>query len=45
MEPLEILVRKIQARCFGEGIRIQEFFRDHDPLRKGFCTMARVIIY
>lgn len=35
-------VRKIQSKVVERRIRLSDFFRDFDPLRKGFCTAGQL---
>jgi len=35
-------VRKIQCKVVEKRVRLTEYFRDFDPLRKGFCTAGQL---
>jgi Ca2+-binding EF-hand superfamily protein len=35
-------VRKIQSKVVEKRVRLQEYFADFDPLRKGFCTAGQL---
>lgn len=37
--------KRIQAEAFKQRIRVKEFFRDFDKLRKGVVSEAGVFIY
>jgi len=36
------VVKKLQAKIMEKRLRANEFFRDFDPLRKGFCTAGQL---
>merc|ERR1719181_1394562 len=35
-------VKKIQSKVVEKRVRLSEFFKDFDPLRKGFCTAGQL---
>jgi Ca2+-binding EF-hand superfamily protein len=36
------VVKKLQAKVVEKRLRLNEYFTDHDPLRKGFCTAGQL---
>jgi hypothetical protein len=42
-QQIEDVIRKIQAEVIMKRLRIAEFFRDYDPLRKGVVSESQVI--
>jgi len=35
-------VKKIQCKVVANRVRLEEYFTDYDPLRKGFCTAGQL---
>jgi len=35
-------VKKVQSKVVEKRVRLSEFFKDFDPLRKGFCTAGQL---